>query len=393
MKEFNVAIIGGGASALALAAFLSARSVKGVAVLERGDRVGKKLSATGNGQGNITNAAMSKEHYFSDEIDKAWRIIESFDEKALVAFLEGLGGLFLTDGAGRVYPASKQASSVTDLLRGYVDGKVTLITGFKAERVKKSGSGFSVRSADGEEIFARRVVVACGGKAQKNFGTDGNFYEAIKALGHTVTPLYPSLVQIKTETAHIKTLKGIRADAVVTAVKNGKKLGSSRGDLIFTEYGISGNAVFYLSPRVTGLEGVTVSVEFLPDVEKSRLTELIAAKQARRPDIERRELLSCFLNNQIGRAIMKRVKGNSAAEIASAVKNFTLPVTGTLGFDYAQVTKGGIPLSEVTGKLESKAVKGLYFTGEILNVDGECGGYNLQWAFSSAHAVAEALVK
>lgn len=393
MKQAEAAIIGGGASALALAAFLTERGFKNAVILERGDRVGKKLSATGNGQGNVTNAVMTRERYYSDDVDKAWRVIERFDEKSLISFLEGIGGFFLTDGSGRVYPASKQASSVTDLLRGYISKTVETVTGFKAVKLVKQGDYFVMTAEDGRCVKARRVVLATGGKAQKSFGTDGSFYEVVRTLGHTVTPLYPSLVQLKTETADIKALKGIRTDAVITAIKDGKRLGSERGDVIFTEYGISGNAVFALSPCVTDKTDITVSLEFLPDVDKRRLIGLIEKKLVGRPDVERGELLSCFLNNQIGRAVMKRAMGSAAAEIASVVKDFTMRVTGTLGFDHAQVTRGGVPLGEVNESLESKKIKGLFFTGELLNVDGACGGYNLQWAFSSAHAVAEELSK
>ena len=156
---------------------------------------------------------------------------------------------------------------------------------------------------------------------------------------------------------------------------------------------MSGNAIFSLSSAIAGKEGVTLSIELLPDIDEEKLTRLIASKIKTRPDIEKSEILSCYLANQVGRAVVKRAENFSASEIVRTVKNFTLPVVGTLGFDYAQVTKGGVPLFEVTDGLESKKNKGLYFTGEILNLDGECGGYNLQWAFSSAGVVAGELLK
>ncbi len=392
MESYKVVIIGGGASGLMAGALLASKKVKGVAIVERGERVGKKLSATGNGQGNITNLTLTPEKYFTDDIKKAFSIISSFDNDAVTQFLQDLGGLFLSDESGRVYPASKQASAVTDLLRGYLLGKVDMLTGKKVTSVKKSGNGFIVSVLD-EKIFAEKVVVAVGGKAQKNFGSDGNFYDIVKSLGHTVTPLYPSLVQLKTDTTHIKTLKGIRVNGVARALASGKEVASSRGDVIFTEYGVSGNAIFSISPYIAGKENATVSIELLPSISKEKLTELLERKIKTRPDIEKSEMLSCYLSNQVGRAVMKRVKSFTPSEIVNTIKNFTLPVTGTLGFDYAQVTKGGIPLSEVSDNLESKKVKGLFFTGEILNVDGECGGYNLQWAFSSANAVAEEIAK
>lgn len=393
MKSYETAIIGGGASGLFCAALLAQKGRKNIILLERNDRLGKKLSATGNGQGNITNTDLSKTHYYSDDREKVGRILNKFDNAAVVDFFESLGGLFESDEKGRVYPASRQASSVTDLLRGYVDKSgITVRTGAFVDKLAFNGAKF-VLSCGEESIFADKVILCAGGKAQKNFGSDGNGYALASAFSHSVTPLYPSLVQIKTDTADIKTLKGIRADVVLTARDRGKILGKSRGDVIFTEYGISGNAVFYLSPLLSDKRDGEISIEFLPDVKSEKLVSLIRNKMKSRSDVARGEILGCILNNQIGRTIMKRVKGDSAEEIVSVIKNFTLGYKGTLGFDSAQVTKGGIPLGETTENLESIKRGGLFFCGEILNVDGDCGGYNLQWAFSSAYAAVGGIIK
>ena len=171
----------------------------------------------------------------------------------------------------------------------------------------------------------------------------------------------------------------------------GKVLFCSRGDVIFTEYGVSGNAVFSVSSHVADKHNVKLKIEFLPDFSEKEVEESVASaiKSGRRTE----ELLSGSLHNQIGRAVIKRAASTSAKDIARAVKNFTLDVTGTLGFDYAQVTKGGINMTEITDELESKIVKNLFFAGEILDVDGDCGGYNLQWAFTSGLAAAESILK
>lgn len=391
-KRYSVAVIGGGASGLMCAAFLAKYGAKDVVVLERNDRVGKKLSATGNGQGNITNRNMNIGHYFTDSPDKAEKILSAFDEKATVSFLEELGGLFECDERGRVYPASRQASSVVDLLRGYLAfNGVEIKLGFFAKELSYKNC-FSI-GGDNETVFADTVVLCGGGKAQKNFGSDGNAYSLARSFGHTLTKLYPSLVQMKTDTEPIKTLRGLRVDARLTASVNGRILGQSRGDVLFTEYGISGNAAFCLSPYLADQERAEISVEFLPDVDREKLQQTIANKMQRRRDIEKTELLGCILNNQIGRSVAKRASSFSAEAFVSAIKDFRLQYRGTLGFDYAQATKGGIPLTETDDLLQSKRRKGLYFCGEILNVDGECGGYNLQWAFSSAYAAARGILK
>ncbi len=383
MNEYEIAIIGGGASGLYLAAALG--KGKKTVIIERGARVGKKLSATGNGQGNVANAKAGAEHYFTDDA----RLLSSVLERAPVErVLSAFNGLFATDEQGRIYPAGRQASSLTDCLRRKCDrsGVKTLVE----TRVTGLEKGFLIHTDKGV-ITADKAVFCAGGKAQKQFGTDGAAFDLVRALGHKVTPLFPSLVQLKTNTEYIKTLKGIRAECAVTALCGDKVLKTTRGDVIFTEYGVSGNAIFTLSSYVTDRRGCTLSLEFLPDVSESELVADIEKKK--RAGYDGGELLALTLNNQIGRAVIRYADSDDARAIARAVKNFRLDVSGTLGFDYAQVTRGGVPLAEVTDNLESRLVKGLYFAGEALNADGECGGYNLHWAFASALRVADALTK
>ena len=394
MKKTNTIIIGGGASGLMLANMLDCEFL----LFERGDRVGKKLSATGNGQGNLTNEKMDASHYFSvakGGEETVRKILEENGKNEMISFFEDLGGLFLADERGRVYPTGRQASALCDLLRFPLARKNCIKLFAKVEKIERTQSGFVLSvSEEGkvEKYEAKNVVVATGGKVAKNFGSDGNGYQLVKPLSHTTTPLYPSLVQLKTETKHLKSLKGIRVvgASVRALLKDG--ICEERGDVIFTDYGVSGDAIFRISAHISHLieETITLSIDFLPDVEEEKLTEILAKKLAdAKQGVD--EVLCGILNNQLGRSVMKRVKEKTAPAIASMVKNFTLPVLGTLGYDYAQVTKGGIPLEEVGEDLQSKKSKGLYFVGEILDVDGECGGYNLQWAFSSACAVAKAL--
>ena len=380
MNEYEIAIIGGGAAGLYLAAALGGFKT---VIIERGARVGKKLSATGNGQGNVANANAGAEHYFTDD----FRMLSSVLESAPVdRVLSGFNGLFVTDEQGRIYPAGRQASSLTDCLRRKCERVgVKILTETRVTEIQR---GFTVKTDKGV-ITADKIVFCTGGKAQKQFGTDGSVFGILRALGHTVTPLYPSLVQLKTNTEYIKTLKGIRAECAVTALCGDKLLKTARGDVIFTEYGVSGNAIFAVSPYVTDKTDCALSLEFLPDVSETELTADIEKKK--RAGYDSGELLALTLNNQIGRAIIKYAGSDNAGKIAYAAKHFRLSVLGTLGFDYAQVTRGGVPLSEMTENLESKFVKGMYFAGETLNVDGECGGYNLHWAFASALRVARAL--
>lgn len=404
MEKISIAIIGGGASGLFLAHALSkAEDVKTekVVLFERGERVGRKLSATGNGQGNLTNLQVCEAEYFTSEPSEKARvteIIRAFDNKAMKTYFAEMGLLLTADERGRVYPSGRQASAVTDALRfALANTSTEILLKTQVTDIQKGKDGFLLTAiSDGatKSYLAKKVVLCAGGKAAKNFGTDGTAYALAQNFSHTITPLYPSLVQLKTDTTHTKTLKGIRVnDGVLTAHFAGKSL-AFKGDIIFTDYGISGDAVFrasaFFSDKIER-ENVRLSIDFLPEFTESELLALLQKKQLTYPDLPINELLFGIVNNQIGRAIIKRAEGELTLA-AKLVKNFPLITKGTLGFDYAQVTKGGVRLSETTENLESKFVRGLYFAGEILDVDGQCGGFNLQWAYSSANKVAFALL-
>ena len=378
---YDLCIIGGGASGLYLASRLANKNVS-VILCESGERLGRKLSATGNGQGNVTNLNISEKNYFGS-VSVSDKLLSNKD------LLSVFPMLFTADELGRVYPAGRQASALTDALRRIVTTASNIEVRLSSKAVRLE-SGFVIHLQNGEKIYADKLALCAGGKAQKQFGTDGNAYAMASRFGHKISPLYPSLVQLKTPTDKIKTLKGLRANGKVKATQNGKVLGEAYGDIIFADYGVTGNAIFAISAFVSGKENVELQLSFLPDVAEKDIAESVRKKIEL--GYERSELLSGTLNNQIGRMIMKTA-GSTPEQIASAVKNFILPVLGTLSFDYAQVTKGGITGEGINENLESKYAKGLYFAGEILDVDGECGGYNLHWAFSSAAVVAEAILR
>lgn len=404
MNKLNVAIIGGGASGLTIATSLANENCI-ITVYERGERVGRKLSATGNGQGNVTNLAASATPYFSfspSGVTRAKTLINRYNAQSLMSDLQALGLLLIADERGRVYPAGRQASAVTDALRFTLAQKgVGVCLDAYVENIRKTAQGFvlHIKNKQGEKRTARAdiVVLCAGGNVAKQLGTDGSAYALATAFGHTCTALYPSLVQLKTQMQTIKTLKGIRVtDAGIRAdwinERGEKQTHALQGDLIFTDCGVSGDGIFRLSAYVTAhiARGVTLTIDFLPTYTQEEVYRLLLQKSARYPQMERGELLCGFVNNQIARAVIKCACGD-LQKAAALVKAFPLTVTGSLGADYAQVTKGGVCMDEVDENLQSKLVDGLYFAGEILDVDGPCGGFNLQWAYASAKTVAAAV--
>ena len=382
MKKYKAAIIGGGFSGLIAAIKLSENLGGGnVIVLEKNDRTGKKIVATGNGRGNITNLELSAANYHSVGGDENLIAVEKYGNKSIISFFSSLGVSVSAEG-NRVYPSSMQASSLLDMMRLRLD-------------IKPQKNGFCLKTT-GEDVFTEKVIFAAGGKAGKQYGTDGTAFSLLQKLGVKITGLYPAIVQLKTDTDYIKGLKNLKEKASVSAYDGDKFLKSFYGDVLFTDYGVSGNATFYLSSYLTGAKNPVLKIEFT-DKTESELYEFLVEKVKNLPYITVDDLLTGVVNKQIGRAIVKRsgagdTSDKSLEKIAKTAKNFTLNVRGTLGFDYAQVTRGGVSWKELDENLECKKVRGLFVTGEAVDVDGDCGGYNLQWAFSSAMVAADKII-
>ena len=386
-KTYQTAIVGGGASGLMSAIELlsgnGALLGEQVVVLEGTDRVGKKLVATGNGQGNLTNQNFGAQFYHGDK-----QFIEKFVELAqrvdLKSYLNQLGIPLCTLKDGKMYPLSKQASAVLDIMRAYLIHKnCTILTNSKVEDITKTKDYFILKTS-GQNILAKTVILATGGKSAKQFGTDGTSYNLALKFNHKLTKLYPSLVQLKTPLDDIRGLKGIKEVAKVTAYAGEKQLAQSTGDLLFTDFGVSGSSIFNLSAYLEDRQDQYINVEFLPHLTQSEVEDIIE-QRLKLNFIDKQEVLCGIVNKKVGQAVLKSLKNHTAKEIAKALKNFKLKITGNLGFNYSQVTKGGIDTKDVDcATYESKLQKGLYLVGETLNVDGDCGGYNVTFAFVSA---------
>lgn len=385
-KIYKVAIVGGGASGLSCAVELLdgdfSLGGKEVVVLERNDRVGKKLIATGNGQGNLTNEFLDAKRYRGER-----RVIDAFlkHEKAidLSNYLENLGIPLCTLSDGKKYPLSRQASAVLDIIRAFLDSKgCEAQVNARVLSIKKKGEIFSLETQNGV-ILAEKVVLAFGGAAAKQFGTDGSSYDLASSFGHKKTKIYPALVQLKTNTDLIRGLKGLKEVAKVTLYIDGVAVAENQGDLLFTDYGVSGSTIFHLSAYYKGEKNAQLKIEFLPDVSAKKIEEMLYKRKSLQY-FNNETMLCGLLNKRVGQAINKYASAKGERNLALAVKDFRLNVTGALGFDYAQVTKGGIETKDVfENSFESKLQKGLYIVGEALDVDGDCGGFNLAFAFTS----------
>lgn len=382
-NNYKVVIVGGGASGL-LCAIELLRGLKAICpsdllLLEGNDRVGKKLIATGNGQGNLCNSDFSK-NFYHGETSFINSFISSANDINIEQYFYSLG-IPLTQEQGKKYPLSKQANTVLDLIRLNLSAKgCNIATSQKVLSISKNKNGYALKTSS-DTYYAQYVVLAFGGKAGKQFGTDGSSFSLAQSLGHKVTELYPSLVQLKTDLTKIRGLKGLKERVKLTAYDGNVEKRSTIGELLFTEFGISGNAVFNLSGYLTDAKKPWVKVEFLPDYNEEQIVKILAERE-KLGYIPLEETLTGLINKRVGQAVLKTIIDKTPKGITRALKNFELMVTGNLGFNYAQVTKGGISTDEVDQKsMESKLNNGLYVIGEALNVDGDCGGYNLTFAF------------
>lgn len=396
MKTYKVAVVGGGFSGLVSAIVLTERfGGENVAVIEKNDRIGKKILATGNGRGNITNLEISADNYHSRSGCNVKNAIEKYGNKSIIDFFYKLGVPATTDG-NRVYPAGLQASSLLDAMRDKLDYlSAGVFTGAECREIKPDGGAYVLRTEE-FDCRAEKVIFAAGGKAGKQYGTDGSAFRLLEKIGVKITDLYPAIVQLKTETEKIRGLKGLKEKALVSAYDGDKFLKSFYGDVLFTDYGVSGNAAFYLSSYLVGASSPSIEISF---TEKSReeLADFLIDKVKNLPYVTLDNLLNGVMNKQIGKAIVKAsgakdTSVNSLKIIAATAKKFSLKVTGTLGFDYAQVTRGGVPLAFADENFELKNHRGLFVVGEALDVDGDCGGYNLQWAYSSAMIATDKII-
>ena len=389
-----IGIIGAGASGMAAALAAAENPQVQVVLMERQARVGRKLSATGNGRCNLTNLHCVSGGYHGDDAQFALSALDAFDVDATLAWCRGLGLYTVAEESGRVYPYSDQANSVVDVLRfGLEKTNIRLLTGFEAVKVKKTNDGFRVESTE-ETILCDRLIVACGGLAGTKLGGSMSGYKLLRGFGHKCTKLRPALVQLKSGWSGCASLKGVRTNCRASILRSGAVHSESTGELQFTEYGLSGPVMFEISRDACQGSGEWICrLDFLPDMEENTLrSELMRRRQTH---LKAEDLLTGILHNRLGRVLTQAVgisgyvpiaqlEEQEIAAVCAAVKNFEVALTEPMGMDSAQVTAGGIVTAEFDPEtMQSRLVPGLFACGEVLDIDGDCGGYNLQWAWSS----------
>lgn len=402
----EIAVIGGGASGL-MAAITAKKLGKEVIILERKDRILKKVLITGNGRCNITNVNANISNYFGKNISSVENILNRFTPQDTMDFFNELGIVCNEENRGKVYPLSGQASSVVDALRFEAEKLgIKIETEFYVRKIEKDGFKFKIYSEDKKKIEAGRVILAAGGQSYPELGSNGSGFELAKELGHSVTKLSPSIVQLKTEKYQVKGLQGIKTDVAVTAYGDNKKICTYDGELLFTDYGISGNVVFNISFVMPLYKNVEFEIDFMEKFDYNELYEMLKERKKIMSHLTMENYFNGMINKKLGQflskvsgieKLSKPVKDLSDSDIrklCTVLKKYRVKILETTGFKNAQVTAGGVSLDEVnTETLESKIVKGLYFSGEVLDVYGECGGFNLQWAWASGHIAGENAAK
>ena len=384
-----------------MAAILAARNGAEVTILEGNDRVGKKILSTGNGRCNLGNVNFGQEMYSTRNPEQLKGWLEQFDTNDIIEFFEVLGLLTKQKNDG-LYPVSEQASSVLDTLRFELarEQRIHVRTGCKVESIRCDERKKCILLRGGGEDFSfDRVILTCGGRAAPKTGSDGSGYRLAEMLGHSLIPVVPALVQLKCREDWFKSVAGVRAEAEIVLEDPKAGTVAERGELQFVDYGISGIPVFQLSGRVNYIlrekKEVELKIDFLPDHTKEDFPEkLIRARMPIESCSTVEEYFTGVLNRKLMTLLIKLAglkptepagdaKTEKIRRVYELCRELKVHVTGSNSFEHAQVCAGGVPLDELTEKLESKKVPGVFFAGEILDVDGRCGGYNLQWAWCS----------
>jgi predicted Rossmann fold flavoprotein len=398
--SLRVGVIGGGASGL-MAAIAARRAGAEVTILEKNQRVGRKLLATGNGRCNLTNTDLEIARFHGQNPKFAHSALARFDQYQTISFFEQLGVAHKVEAGGKVFPVSNQASSVLDVLRYELEEiGVTTILEFDVESITHRVGTFIIRAGDGREHQADRVIVATGGRAAPQLGSTSSGYRLAELFGHRVVEPFPALVQLRLKHNIFRHLRGIKFEGAVEVIVNGKSQDRATGEILFTDYGVSGSPVFDVS-RTAGSflqrrKTVWLKLALVENLSREELDQLLLKRFTDRPRKTLAFSFVGFLSKRLAPVVLReagiedveRVVSSLTAEernrILDVLQDWRFEVLGTNSWSAAQVTAGGVDVRDLDPRtMESRLVPGLYFVGEVVDVDGDCGGFNLQWAWSS----------
>ncbi len=400
ITENRVIVVGGGASGM-VAAISARRQGADVTILERNPRVGKKILVTGNGRCNFTNINTDISCYQGSNPKFADNVLSKFGSKETIDFFEQLGVAHKVEEVGKVFPMSDQASSILDVLLYELNQrKINIICNAYVRNIKKENAQFVLELEDGSVIQGDRVIIATGGKAMPSTGSDGNGYELAGKLGHTIIPIFPALVQLKLEGGYFKQIQGVKFVGTAELLYNNRPVAKDRGDILFANYGVSGPPILQISRKAGELlqesQEVFLKLTIIDMLSRAELKNLMLdrIKNGAKKSVEfslvglvNKRLIPVLLK-EVGIRDLKCPIGNLASKdlekIITILTDWRFKIRGTKSWPSAQVTAGGVDSREINpDTMESKIIKGLYFTGEIIDIDGLCGGFNLQWAWSS----------
>lgn len=408
MIHHDLIVIGGGASGLSAAITAKDFGID-VAIIESTDRIGKKILTTGNGRCNISNNRISYpfSSYHSENTGFFSNVLSAINVDDTKDFFLSLGLPIVELQNGKMYPKSLQASSVVDLLKlALEDRNIPLYTNCKVKDIHKQNIfKISTSNKDNNLFTCNKLILACGGKSAIKTGSDGSGYMLAKSLGHSIIETIPGIVQLKLDNSYLKSISGVKFDGYATLLVNDQPTRKEFGEILFTDYGISGPPILqisgYASKALSKMNKVEILVDMMPDQSIDEIEDFFEGHFAvfgHRPIIDS---LIGIVNKKLIPTILKesRIKNlhsscydlqwDDKKRLINILKNWKFKCIGTNGFNQAQVTIGGVNTKEINEKtLESKLVKNLYFCGEILDVDGDCGGFNLQWAWSSGQFVS-----
>lgn len=405
--QVKIAVIGGGAAGM-MAAIAAAKHGADVTILEATNRIGNKILLTGNGKCNFANLFSADSCYYCKNVGLLNNIFHKISPNDICTFFEQ-AGMLVKNKEGYLYPFGEQAAIVLDILRMEVKKfGVCVVTDEKVIKLIKTDTHFVVDTESGKEYRFDKVILATGGRSYPKTGSDGSGYKLAKKMGHSIAPTVPALVQLVGADEFYKMIAGVRSEGVASVYVEERLMRSERGEIQFTDYGISGIPVFQLSRIASyGLfekKKVTIYADVLPDLDEKAIRTLGEIRKELHKENTLEEFmcglankkLCLFAIKQSGHKPNEMVREFSSIELSNVVlqlKNMVFHIVDTKGYGTAQVTAGGVSVEEIDDNLQSKLVEGLYFAGEMIDVDGICGGYNLQWAFAGGYVAGEHAAK